>query len=80
MEILVWVTSGEAGDRCGHDRRNKSSGRGDGVVVDNREERQAEIPRKGGGVFPAAGGVGSSGGRFLWENLHDLMRTSGYRH
>lgn len=29
----------------------------DGVVVDNREERQAKIPRKGGGVFPAAGGV-----------------------
>lgn len=52
----------------------------DGVVVDNKEERQAEIPRKGSGVFPAAGGVGCSGGRGLWENLHDLMRTSGYRH
>lgn len=52
----------------------------DGVVVDNREERQAEIPRKGGWGVPSSWRSCSSGGRGLWENLHDLMRTSGYRH
>lgn len=41
-------------------------------MVDNREERQAEIPSSWRSwLFRSRG---------LWENLHDLMRTSGYKH